>query len=415
MRRIIQKARRLIPAHAGKTLWSKQSRAASPAHPRSRGENCSARSATICLSGSSPLTRGKLRRGIRRFKKERLIPAHAGKTPCGAARRAGTPAHPRSRGENYKSATLTRSSSGSSPLTRGKRRRIDPVPETVGLIPAHAGKTRPKPLTRTSSPAHPRSRGENGTLAVQDLCATGSSPLTQGKLVRFAPGKVHQGLIPAHAGKTSSFSWLLRRSAAHPRSRGENSRVVMMVPFRGGSSPLTRGKLRHLLLPPMVPGLIPAHAGKTDSCRPSCRIHRAQPRSRGENILTRKCASIWRGSSPLTRGKPSCGHVFVLARGLIPAHAGKTCPGGRAWARPGAHPRSRGENFSATSIIRKRRGSSPLTRGKLLPSLIATLDGGLIPAHAGKTRAGRSEAKESEAHPRSRGENGVVPGGIRSG
>ena len=171
------------------------------AHPRSRGENCSARSATICLSGSSPLTRGKLRRGIRRFKKERLIPAHAGKTPCGAARRAGTPAHPRSRGENvrvlgarssvelitahagktrvargvrraiaahprsrgenYKSATLTRSSSGSSPLTRGKRRRIDPVPETVGLIPAHAGKTARLQCKTCARPAHPRSRREN--------------------------------------------------------------------------------------------------------------------------------------------------------------------------------------------------------------------------------------------------------------
>ena len=191
----------LIPADAGKTRCTPRPRRLCPAHPRSRGENCSARSATICLSGSSPLTRGKLRRGIRRFKKERLIPAHAGKTPCGAARRAGTPAHPRSRGENvrvlgarssvelitahagktrvargvrraiaahprsrgenYKSATLTRSSSGSSPLTRGKRRRIDPVPETVGLIPAHAGKTARLQCKTCARPAHPRSRREN--------------------------------------------------------------------------------------------------------------------------------------------------------------------------------------------------------------------------------------------------------------
>ena len=48
--------------------------------------------------------------------------------------------------------------------------------------------------------------------------------------------------FPAHKGKTSSFSWLLRRSADHPRSRGENITREIEAWEDYGSSPLTRGK-----------------------------------------------------------------------------------------------------------------------------------------------------------------------------
>ena len=50
------------------------------------------------------------------------------------------------------------------------------------------------------------------------------------------------GLIPAHAGKTwihFGYSLGLR---AHPRSRGENVHTDENVAFGQGSSPLTRGK-----------------------------------------------------------------------------------------------------------------------------------------------------------------------------
>ena len=70
-------------------------------------------------------------------------------------------------------------------------------------------------------------------------------------------------LIPTHAGKTSSFSWLLRRSAAHPRSCGENDFHGHTRLFRVGSSPLTRGKRATVIFTIAAIGLIPAHAGKT--------------------------------------------------------------------------------------------------------------------------------------------------------
>ena len=70
------------------------------------------------------------------------------------------------------------------------------------------------------------------------------------------------------------------------------------------------------------------------------------------------------GSSPLTRGKRGSHDLEVEARGLIPAHAGKTTISGWVSSAMGAHPRSRGENPGRPLIHETAVGSSPLTRGK---------------------------------------------------
>ena len=71
---------RLIPAHAGKTFLVVRGGDTAPAHPRSRGENCAQLSPMTLSQGSSPLTRGKLGKGLGYQGGGRLIPAHAGKT-----------------------------------------------------------------------------------------------------------------------------------------------------------------------------------------------------------------------------------------------------------------------------------------------------------------------------------------------
>ena len=92
------------------------------------------------------------------------------------------------------------------------------------------------------------------------------------------------GLIPAHAGKTGERAESGCGQRAHPRSRGENEAGDEKGSTFDGSSPLTRGKRLPAFARFVRPGLIPAHAGKTD----------ALP----------GCTNGWEGSSPLTRGKP---------------------------------------------------------------------------------------------------------------
>ena len=92
-------------------------------------------------AGSSPLTRGKRAHFAIAAQGCRLIPAHAGKTMYLVVTTEGPTAHPRSRGENpptgYKSAAAV----GSSPLTRGKQGFNRGAVTHKRLIPAHAGKT----------------------------------------------------------------------------------------------------------------------------------------------------------------------------------------------------------------------------------------------------------------------------------
>ena len=248
------------------------------------------------------------------------------------------PAHPRSRGENADSDPGHYSPPGSSPLTRGKRGRLEVWDDLEGLIPAHAGKTVGQRRRLRGRAAHPRSRGENLNPAYSDAKINGSSPLTRGKPCLFGRQGPLSRLIPAHAGKTLLHRLGLGALPAHPRSRGENATRV-----------------RHAV-------------------------------SRGENISRSNEDTSLIGSSPLTRGK----HVTLIKltpdRGLIPAHAGKTGDTGARGDDPWAHPRSRGENTGSWDPQRLTRGSSPLTRGKPLTRCCRSHRSWLIPAHAGKTK-----------------------------
>ena len=215
-------AARLIPAHAGKTSRSTPSIISVRAHPRSRGENVHERSAARRAKGSSPLTRGKPHLVVVGEAIRRLIPAHAGKTDPSRGVGSCTPAHPRSRGENCVTALFYLSVSGSSPLTRGKQSFFVRRQPRGRLIPAHAGKTTRRVATSTGTTAHPRSRGENWHRACNHSSLNGSSPLTRGKLSRRACARLACRLIPAHAGKTRTPRRYRVNAGAHPRSRGEN-------------------------------------------------------------------------------------------------------------------------------------------------------------------------------------------------
>ena len=317
-----------------------------------------------------------------------LIPAHAGKTCDTPREQKWCRAHPRSRGENSAWEGQHTPSSGSSPLTRGKRSSGICDQPADGLIPAHAGKTSAPCRSRPGSRAHPRSRGENSSTVPRRSPNSGSSPLTRGKPVLWVAMRAAGGLIPAHAGKTTTSLSEVSGARAHPRSRGENEQASALYNMGSGSSPLTRGKLRNRHAPCLRDGLIPAHAGKTGCVSQLASTLQAHPRSRGENAEGERIHIHGWGSSPLTRGKLRWSGPFLCAGRLIPAHAGKTRAHTVGMAAIMAHPRSRGENISEPVHPCGDAGSSPLTRGKHNKDAVRRRKCGLIPAHAGKTCAG---------------------------
>ena len=213
-------------------------------------------------------------------------------------------------------------------------------------------------------------------------------------------------LIPAHAGKTMMTASRMPRKTAHPRSRGENISPSASASASCGSSPLTRGKLAWSVYQVLAARLIPAHAGKTLRTSASHAAPKAHPRSRGENVFDVAAEFLEGGSSPLTRGKRRPWRCSGRRLRLIPAHAGKTITRTFSRSPRKAHPRSRGENLVPSVVKAPRYGSSPLTRGKLMPSWCRGWCWRLIPAHAGKTKITACQAVSFPAHPRSRGENG---------
>ena len=95
---------------------------------------------------------------------------------------------------------------------------------------------------------------------------------------------------------------------------------------------------------------------------------------------------------------------FIRGR-LIPAHAGKTKDGKSLIRVHRAHPRACGENGAAGGMTARIRGSSPRMRGKLQSPRQAPGAYRLIPAHAGKTRRRGDAELDRWAHPRACGEN----------
>ena len=193
---------RLIPAHAGKTALAALGIAICGAHPRSRGENKIAGAFFNSEAGSSPLTRGKRTERTDRIFRSGLIPAHAGKTAFTPRAGPSRAAHPRSRGENAALTCRSLATRGSSPLTRGKLHHPNQELYDARLIPAHAGKTSGQTTGTQGRTAHPRSRGENARLFSVTAPVSGSSPLTRGKRRLLPSSGLVRRLIPAHAGKT---------------------------------------------------------------------------------------------------------------------------------------------------------------------------------------------------------------------
>ena len=200
---------------------------------------------------------------------------------------------------------------GSSPPVRGAH-TVCPIPRRpAGLIPARAGSTAAICSSVTCSGAHPRPCGEHKRTAWNHATRAGSSPPVRGALIFSVVTDNPIGLIPARAGSTTPRPSASPASRAHPRPCGEH-RWKMRARVRGmGSSPLARGTQQSLSLAVPAPGLIPARAGNTRGESVQVIPGGAHPRSRGEHCKHTRPRCVPGGSSPLARGTQRMLSVFL--------------------------------------------------------------------------------------------------------
>ena len=272
------------------------------------------------------------------------------------------------------------------------------------FTPAHAGNTSSATYIKRSGWVHPRSRGEYKSDAHNLSGLRGSPPLTRGILFQMEQMSMSMRFTPAHAVNTTRYDLHDLPGKVHPRSRGEYIFDAGFGTFDLGSSPLTRGirEKAERLCP--ISGFIPAHAGNTLRVFSGGAYSRVHPRSRGEYRPPGTSKRPITGSPPLTRGIPLV-HVDTVRRHrFTPAHAGNTESLRSQWLLLQVHPRSRGEYSACLTSCHAFIGSPPLTRGIQTGENFEYTSSRFTPAHAGNTRLFFLKSCLPEVHPRSRGE-----------
>ena len=194
----------IIPAYAGCTVRTFASQATRQDHPRLRGVHLRSRFRSPPFQGSSPLTRGARFLSVSTGVFPRIIPAYAGCTPRSSARTRTRTDHPRLRGVHAGASAQEQADAGSSPLTRGAPANIPGLEVPHRIIPAYAGCTLTRPARLDKYQDHPRLRGVHDLPDAVFELRRGSSPLTRGARRKSSVTMTRFRIIPAYAGCTAN-------------------------------------------------------------------------------------------------------------------------------------------------------------------------------------------------------------------
>ena len=273
------------------------------------------------------------------------------------------------------------------------------------IIPAHAGST---PSRRAASPGgtdHPRTCGEHSQVRSISRALEGSSPHMRGARSMRDRALECCRIIPAHAGSTDLVVLPAGDGPDHPRTCGEHLRYTVLMTPTGGSSPHMRGARQGEVRTANGPRIIPAHAGSTAAQIATDTTDTDHPRTCGEHVAESVRENKDAGSSPHMRGAPLVGVGDAVDHGIIPAHAGSTRAPSRATSRRRDHPRTCGEHRTASFRVTSLFGSSPHMRGALPGAQHQPGPRGIIPAHAGSTEVRAGADRHVQDHPRMCGDD----------
>ena len=291
------------------------------------------------------------------------IPACAGKPSCSIRPISGARVYPRVCGEAPCCFRDPAPTTGLSPRVRGSPRRWAGPGGRCGSIPACAGKPHREERLAYGFRVYPRVCGEADTCESNRRNAMGLSPRVRGSPVGVNRRTIMPGSIPACAGKPSPLCLLVLDNRVYPRVCGEAGQGSDWNGPRRGLSRVCGEAMDARSIASVVPGLSPRVRGSRYRCDRSG--------SRG-------------GSIPACAGKP---RVILMRRG-----------------RYRVYPRVCGEAASACMIARPSAGLSPRVRGSRLRGGWSYRPERSIPACAGKPEYEPSSGITTRVYPRVCGE-----------
>ena len=227
--------------------------------------------------------------------------------------------------------------------------------------------------------------GEQWELHNGTICRCGSSPRVRGTGLPSPVIKLRARFIPACAGNRARPAAFAPVVPVHPRVCGEQIRFGSVPPALCGSSPRVRGTEAFCFGSVSVCRFIPACAGNSVSIRSTNLVITVHPRVCGEQATARTPPRSRRGSSPRVRGTGyTCCPVSVQRR-FIPACAGNSPTIVPAAYINTVHPRVCGEQRRKLNQHVLETGSSPRVRGTGVAQLRVAFAGRFIPACAGNS------------------------------
>ena len=235
----------------------------------------------LILTGSSPRMRGSLLLNSSFGVLYGIIPAHAGLTFSHLWPQHSLRDHPRACGAHQAHEGRKSNGEGSSPRMRGSQARIPVHAPCEGIIPAHAGLTAPVVFPLRLFRDHPRACGAHILFFGVQCLVEESSPRMRGSPTYRLESISCHGIIPAHAGLTPKSNPGRRRSRDHPRACGAHCEDGRAHDLFQGSSPRMRGSPPVMMPLAVSQGIIPAHAGLTSSRQGSLPQSRDHPRACG--------------------------------------------------------------------------------------------------------------------------------------
>ena len=169
----------------------------------------------------------------------------------------------------------------------------------------------------------PRTCGEKCCTLLQQHGPGGSPPRMRGKGCCKHLMILVDGIIPAHAGKSSVRELLLIVSRDHPRMCREKGSFIILSEGMIESPPHVRGKVCHVTSCGDFPRITPACAGKSRKQQQAQTPRRDHPRVCGEKRLGIPCGVYGYGSPPRMRGKVPKSPPTKPSPRITPACAGK--------------------------------------------------------------------------------------------
>ena len=218
----------------------------------------------------------------------------------------------------------------------------------------------------------------------------------------------NKGIIPAHAGLTNSRCLRSQPPGDHPRACGAHLSILNILILIKGSSPRMRGSQIHDAFVVSRLGIIPAHAGLTYFFKITKRCIRDHPRACGAHPSGTSTLSAGGGSSPRMRGSRRAQLQDRERAGIIPAHAGLTVSIVLDKTTKWDHPRACGAHMAVGTAVLLAQGSSPRMRGSLLRGTAMPAALGIIPAHAGLTLLRPIKGLTQGDHPRACGAHSIA-------